>query len=83
VQVRDLGRVRCGIVTFTHERYRAAEVMQWLRRQGIAVRVIEGASTLIDMQERKLDFLVRASVHYYNTEDELDRLCAALGPMKG
>jgi cysteine desulfurase / selenocysteine lyase len=83
VQVRDLGRVRCGIVTFTHERYRAAEVMQWLRRQGIAVRVIEGASTLIDMQERKLDFLVRASVHYYNTEDEIDRLCAALGPMKG
>jgi cysteine desulfurase / selenocysteine lyase len=83
VTVRDLGRVRCGIVTFTHAGHAAVGVVQWLRTRGIAVRLIEGSSTLIDMQERKLDAVVRASVHYYNTREEIDRLCEALEAMKG
>ena len=33
VTVRDLGRVRCGIVTFTCEGHSPGEVMQWLRAQ--------------------------------------------------
>lgn len=82
VMVQDLGRVRSGIVTFTCERYSAGEVMQWLRTNGIAVRVVERSATLIDMEQRNLDELVRASVHYYNTEWEIERLCDALQAMK-
>jgi cysteine desulfurase/selenocysteine lyase len=81
ITVRDQGRVRCGIVTFTYEPRPAGAVMQWLRSQGIAVRTIERSSTRIDMEQRNLDELVRASVHYYNTESELDRLCAVLRAM--
>jgi selenocysteine lyase/cysteine desulfurase len=33
-------------------------------------------STRIDMEDRGLSELVRASVHYYNSEDEVDRFCA-------
>ena len=40
VTVRDLGRVRSGIVTFTCEGRPAGEVMQWLQANGIAVRII-------------------------------------------
>ena len=78
VTVWDLGRVRCGIVTFTYERHPAGAVMQWLQANGIAVRTIERSSTRIDMEQRGLDELVRASVHYYNTEAEVERLCAVL-----
>jgi selenocysteine lyase/cysteine desulfurase len=81
VTVRDLGRLRCGIVTFTYDPHPAAEVVQWLQTNGIAVRTIEQSSTRIDMERRGLDELIRASVHYYNTEAELDRLCDVLRAM--
>ena len=55
--------------------------MEWLQANGIAVRTIERSSTRIDMERRGLDELVRASVHYYNTEAELERLCAVLRAM--
>jgi cysteine desulfurase / selenocysteine lyase len=81
ITVRDLGRVRAGIVTFSYADHPAREVMQRLQANGIAVRVTERAATLIDMQLRGLDELVRASVHYYNTEREIERLCSALRAM--
>ncbi len=81
VKVRDLGRLRCGIVTFTYEPHPAAEVMRWMKDHGIAVRTIERSSTRLDMEQRGLDELVRASVHYYNTEAELEKLCGALRAM--
>jgi cysteine desulfurase/selenocysteine lyase len=78
VTVQDLGRVRSGIVTFTCEGLAAGEVMRRLKEQGIAVRVSERSSTRIDMERRGLEELVRASVHYYNTEEEIERLCEAV-----
>lgn len=78
VTVRDLGRVRCGIVTFTCDGHSPGEVMKRLKARGFAVRTIERASARIDMEQRGLDELVRASVHYFNTEAEIESLCAAV-----
>ena len=45
---------------------------------GINVSVVPPASTLLDSRARALPPLIRASVHYYNTDDELDRLITEL-----
>lgn len=76
-EVRDLGETRCGIVTFTAPRP-AAEIKRDLATRGINVSVTAAPSTRLDMEARGLDEMVRASVHYYNTEEEIDRLVAAL-----
>ncbi len=78
VEVRDLGAERCGIVTFTVEGRAAEEVSRKLSGEHINTSVSPASSTLLDMQDRSLDDLVRASVHYYNTEKEVTRLCEAI-----
>ena len=78
VTVRDLGRDRCGIVTFTHAGASASVLKDLLRQRQVNVSVTSLSSTRIDMESRGLESMVRASVHYYNTEEELDRLIEAL-----
>lgn len=79
--VRDLGRTRCGIVTFTLAGHDPEAIKRALADRSIHVSVTSTAWTRLDMSARGLDSMVRASVHYYNTEAELDRLCAALGSL--
>ena len=78
VAVRDLGRVRCGIVTFTKNGADPEAIKQALAAQRINVTTSSRFSTLIDMTQRRLDMVVRASVHYYNSEDEVDRFARAV-----
>jgi cysteine desulfurase / selenocysteine lyase len=85
VTVRDLpgsgSQPRCGIVTFTHEQHPAAAIFERMRGQRINVRVTPVGSTRIDMEQRGLTSMVRASVHYYNTEEEIARFVEALAAM--
>jgi len=74
VTLRDLGAVRCGIVTFTVDGVGAEELKERLARERINVTVSPRSATLLDSEERGLPDLIRASVHYYNTDEELDRL---------
>jgi selenocysteine lyase/cysteine desulfurase len=78
VAVRDLGARRCGNVTFTVEGLRASEVRHRLALERINVTTSTTASTRFDMEARGLAEIVRASVHYYNSEDEVERFCAVL-----
>jgi cysteine desulfurase / selenocysteine lyase len=78
VEVRDLGAERCGIVTFSVEGHAAEDVSRRLSAEGINTSVAPQSSTLLDTQDRNLGPLVRASVHYYNTEEEASRFCETL-----
>lgn len=78
VTVHDTGRHRCGIVTFTKADRDPTSLQTALRERSINISVSRRASTLLDMSARGLDRIARASVHYYNTEDEVDRAVAAI-----
>jgi cysteine desulfurase/selenocysteine lyase len=78
VTVRDLGAVKCGIVTFEVGGRNALEVRELLSERAINVSISTLLSAPIDMHERGIDSLVRASVHAFNTEEEIDEFVAAI-----
>ena len=45
----------------------------------VSVSVVE--STRLDMEARNLTSMVRASVHYYNSEEEIERFCKQIEKM--
>ncbi len=79
--VQDLGAIKCGIVTFTLAGCSADRVQAELAARGVNVDVSQVADTRLDLEARGLDRMVRASVHYFNTEQELDRFCALIGEL--
>lgn len=81
VQLQDVGSSRCGIVSFTAKGWSADALRTALLRRRINVNVSRAPSTLLDMRARGLEELVRASVHYYNSETELERFCAVLASL--
>jgi cysteine desulfurase / selenocysteine lyase len=68
-------------VTFTAERMPAEELQTALAQRRINTSLTTTSSTLLDMTERHLTAMVRASVHYYNSEEELERFAAALADL--
>src|SRR4029453_5123318 len=81
VTVRDRGAERCGIVTFTMAGREPGAIKQALLTQGINVHVSATGDSRLEVESRDVSGVVRASVHYYNTEDEIERLCAALAAL--
>ena len=81
VTVHDKGRVKGGIVTFSIAAVNASRVHATLLSRRINTSVASVYSARIDMEQRGLSEVVRASVHYFNTEDEVDRLVGAVEEM--
>ncbi len=78
VTVADTGRTRCGITTFHTDQASATEIQSALRARDVNTSVSPPSSTRLDAESRDLPDLVRASIHYYNTEAEIDRFVNAL-----
>jgi len=79
VSVRDRGRRPCGIVTFTVEGKPARDIVAILRARRINCH--SSGPSLVDARAGQLPDLVRASVHYYNTEEEVARFAAAVAAL--
>lgn len=78
ITVHDTGSQQCGIVTFSVAGIESTHVKTELATQHINVSVGLAKSTLIYMNKHNLSTIVRASVHYYNTDEEIEILCKAL-----
>ena len=78
MDVYDEGVERCGIVTTAHPDVDAALLRQRLADHGIAATTTPPGSSRWDVERRQLPSLLRLSVHYTTTDDELDRTVAVL-----
>jgi selenocysteine lyase/cysteine desulfurase len=81
VQVLDRGAELSAIVTAQIDGRHAPEVVQHLRTRGINTAATLQWYGLLDLAERGVTSAVRISPHYYNTDDELDSVAAAIGEM--
>jgi selenocysteine lyase/cysteine desulfurase len=78
VTITDIGRRKCAIVSFIVAGKQATDVSAELRRRRCNTSVLTPASTLLDALARRLPDVVRASLHYYNTEEEIERFATAV-----
>lgn len=78
ITVHDKGLNKSGIVTFDVDGESPASIKTRLATQGINVSVTSDTSSQIDLPARGLTSLVRASVHAFNTEEEIVTLVANL-----
>jgi selenocysteine lyase/cysteine desulfurase len=74
VEVCDKGEFKSGIVTFQKAGLDPAAIQKHLLTHGVNVSVTQSSSSRLDLPKRGLEALVRASVHYYNTEEEVEKL---------
>ena len=78
VTTHDCGQIQGGIVTFSVAGWQATEIQHNLSAHQINTSTSSPESTLLDAQSRQLPTTVRASLHYYNTEAEIERFCDVL-----
>jgi selenocysteine lyase/cysteine desulfurase len=78
VTLLDRGAVLGATVTFTVDGVAATEVRDRLAQERVNVSVMEAESAQLDYGVRGIEEAVRASVHYYNDDDEIERLVAAV-----
>lgn len=84
VTVQDRGIEKSGIVTFFHDSLPAETIVNRLREEcRVNTSVSATQLTRAALRERGVERLVRASVHAYNTPEEVERLAGALGALTG
>ena len=83
VTVTDPGHLRCGLVTFVHSGQSAEGIKAAAAAAGFNVSVSGDSGSLLDFSVRGLSTVTRASVHYYNTDDEIDRFTNFIGRIPG
>jgi cysteine desulfurase/selenocysteine lyase len=78
VTLLDRGEVLGATVTFTVDGASAVEMRQLLAAERVNVSVMERESSQLDYGERGIAEAVRSSVHYYNSDEELELLVDAV-----
>ncbi len=77
-RVLDRGSQRCGIVTVAIPAHDAESFRSELQRRGINSSISRREYAVIDFAQKGVEWALRLSPHYYNTEDELHGAVTAI-----
>lgn len=77
-RVLDRGARRCGIVTIEIPGRDGAEIHRALMQRGVNTSVSSRQYAVIDFAQKGVEWALRASPHYYNTEDEIRNAVTAI-----
>lgn len=72
IRVTDDGAEKCGIVTFISDNSAPTDIKNALAARKINVSTSKGSGSFVSFKARGLTEVVRASLHYFNTESEID-----------
>lgn len=78
VTVTDQGSDLCAIATFTAADMPASEISDALRKRGINTSSVGASNSRWMFESMGVESIVRASPHYYNSEEEVDRVLGEL-----
>jgi len=78
IRVLDRGNELAAIVTLEVTGWDATELSKLLRARGINSSASLRAYAVIDMDEKRAASALRLSPHYYNTEEEIERVVETL-----
>jgi selenocysteine lyase/cysteine desulfurase len=81
VTLLDRGAVLAATVTFTVDGVSPDEVQRRLEERRVNVSTMDASSAQLDYGPRGSSEAVRASVHYYNDDNDLDRLVEGVKEM--
>lgn len=81
VAIADQGQRKSGIVTFTVDGLATSVVKDHLTERGINSSLANAVAAQFDMATRGPEGFVRLSPHYFNTTEEIDRVCAAVAEL--
>jgi len=79
IQPLSRGEHPCGIVTLAIEAGSSTYWYRNLAKHHINSSITHRASALIDYQNREVEWALRLSPHYYNTEEEVNRVVEVIG----
>ncbi|MBX2941548.1 MAG: aminotransferase class V-fold PLP-dependent enzyme [Cyclobacteriaceae bacterium] len=74
----DIGQDQSSIITIEMPGKHPNEVLQYLRALNINTSTAHRSNAQIDFKSKKVDWALRISPHYFNTEDEIDSLIQSL-----
>ncbi len=80
-RVLDRGSTQCGIVTVEVPTWEAADFHRALERRGINSAVSTRGYAVIDYDRKGVEWAIRLSPHYYNTEDEVELVASTLAEL--
>lgn len=78
IHIADLGNVKSSIITCYHETKSSKDICAFLEEENILITLAGDHSAPWDGEKRKLPERLRFSPHYYNDENDMDKLIEIL-----